>query len=412
MHILQVSFSDYAQGGGGAIAMYRLHESLKQSGMAGKILCGTKTLNSDESILVPPRFRGEHQLRRLTQKLGLNDIDRISSFHIQQMEAFQEADILNFHVIHSGFFNYLTIPKLTTTKPAVMTLHDMWAFTGHCAYSYDCDRWKTGCGRCPDLDSPPTVQRDNTRLEWRFKDWAYQHSQMAVVAPSRWLAGLAQQSMLGSLPIHLIPYGIDTTVFKPHDRAFCRDLLGIPQSKKVLMYSAANISDRRKGVDLLCQALQKLPDSLKTEIVLLVMGSQHRSVEQELSEFQVISLGYIEYEPIKAIAYSAADLFVFPTRADNLPLVLQESLACGTPIVSFKVGGVPDLVRPGITGYLAKSEDPQDFSQGLMTLLEDHALRQKLGENCRAIALSEYPIELQSRRYIEVYQQLLTASHS
>lgn len=408
MHVLQVNFSDYAQGGGGAIAMYRLHQGLKQAGVAGKILCGLKTLNSDESVLVPRTSKWENQLKRLTQKLGLNDIDRVSSFQVQQLEAFQEADILNFHVIHSGFFNYLAIPKLTKSKPAVMTLHDMWAFTGHCAYSYDCDRWKMGCGRCPALDSSPTVRHDNTHLEWTFKNWVYQHSRLAIVAPSRWLVELAQQSMLCHLPIYHIPYGIDTAVFKPQDQERCRDLLGIPKSKKVLMYSAANLGDRRKGMDLLCQALQRLPDSLKAEIVLLVMGSRHNSIEQELSEFQVISLGYVEYEPIKAIAYSAADLFIFPTRADNLPLVLQESLACGTPIVSFKVGGVPDLVRPGVTGYLATPEDMEDFSKGTLSLLEDTALREELRQNCRAIALTEYALAIQAQRYIEIYHQLLS----
>jgi glycosyltransferase involved in cell wall biosynthesis len=110
---------------------------------------------------------------------------------------------------------------------------------------------------------------------------------------------------------------------------------------------------------------------------------------------------------VKAIAYSAADLCVFPTRADNLPLVLQESMAYGTPMVSFNVGGVPDLVRPNVTGYLAKPEDAKDFSQGILQLLEDDTLREKMSANCRAIALQEYPIELQAKRYIELYQQVL-----
>ena len=121
----------------------------------------------------------------------------------------------------------------------------------------------------------------------------------------------------------------------------------------------------------------------------------------------VLNLGYISNDRFKAIVYSAADLFVFPTRADNLPLTLQESMTCGTPMVSFKIGGVPDLVRPGITGYLAQPEDTEDFCNGIVQLLEDQNLRDRLSENCRAITLEEYPLELQAQRYIELYHQVL-----
>jgi glycosyltransferase involved in cell wall biosynthesis len=116
---------------------------------------------------------------------------------------------------------------------------------------------------------------------------------------------------------------------------------------------------------------------------------------------------YVSSDHLKAIAYSAADLFIFPTRADNLPLVLQESMACGTPMVSFNIGGVPDLVRPGETGYLAAPEDTTDFRNGIIELLEDSALRHQMAENCRTIALAEYTIEQQADRYIALYQGLL-----
>jgi glycosyltransferase involved in cell wall biosynthesis len=100
-------------------------------------------------------------------------------------------------------------------------------------------------------------------------------------------------------------------------------------------------------------------------------------------------------------------LFVFPTRADNLPLVLQESMACGTPMISFKIGGVSDLVRPGVTGYLATPEDADDFCKGIVELLEDKTLRDRMSLNCRAIVMKEYPLELQAKRYIELYRQVL-----
>ena len=172
------------------------------------------------------------------------------------------------------------------------------------------------------------------------------------------------------------------------------------------MFGAASLQDPRKGGDLLLDALSNLPNSLKTETLLLTIGSGGEAIAETVG-IPTLNLDYVASDRLKSLAYSAADLFLFPTRADNLPLVLQESMACGMPMVWFKVGAVPDLVRPGITGYLAALEDAQDFSQGIVQLLEDKRLKEPMGENCRAIALEEYPLELQAKRYIELYFQVL-----
>ena len=212
--------------------------------------------------------------------------------------------------------------------------------------------------------------------------------------------------MLNRFPIHHIPYGIDTNSYQPLDKLSCKKILGISKYKKVLLFGAESLKDSRKGGDLLVKSLQILPESLKSETIILTLGNGGESITSDLG-MQVISLGYISGDRLKSLAFSAADLFIFPTRADNLPLVLQESMACGTPMVSFDIGGVLDLVRHNITGYLAKSEDTQDFSNGIVKLLEDDQLRQTMSENCRAIAISEYDLETQAKCYMELYRQLL-----
>ena len=162
----------------------------------------------------------------------------------------------------------------------------------------------------------------------------------------------------------------------------------------------------RKGGDLLVKALESLPAALKAETVLLLLGEGGEAIAEAVG-IPVLNLGYVSSDQLKAIAYCAADLFILPTRADNLPLGLLESMACGTPPVSFRVGGVPELVRPGITGYLAEPGDAHDLSNGILQLLEDEALRQALSQQCRMIALKEYPLELQVQRYLELYRQVL-----
>ena len=404
MKVLHINQSDIL--GGAAIAGYRLHLGLLTQGIDSHLLVGTAKTSGDRVATVPRKPRIENSLLRVSARLGLNYINLISTFDVLKHAFYQRSDILNFHNLHTGYFNYLAIPSLTENKPAVFTLHDMWSFTGHCAYSYDCSRWKTGCGKCPYPDSQPAIRRDATRLEWKLKNWVYSRSDLTIVTPSSWLSEQAKQSMLKCFPIHHIPNGINTEIYQPLDRQQCRSLLGISYSKKVLMFGAQTLKETRKGGDLLLKALSCLPVTLKKETVLLILGNNGEVISEAVG-IQTVNLGYVESDRLKSIAYCAADLFIFPTRADNLPLVLQESMACGTPIVSFKVGGVSDLVRPGITGYLAQPEDAQDFSNGIVQLLEAESLRAWMSQNCRAIALAEYSLELQVQRYIELYHYVL-----
>lgn len=407
MKILQINSSDFAHGGGGAVAMHRLYQGLKQSEIDCKILSGLKTLESSDSAAIPRSDRLEFHLQRLTSGLGLNDIHCLSSFFLKKHPFYQEADLLNLHVIHSGYFNYLALPLLTKSKPAVLTLHDMWSFTGHCAYSYECQRWQFGCGQCPSLKSYPPVSRDMTRFEWIFKNFTYRHSQLAIVTISSWMESCVSQSMLRHFPRYHIPNGLNTTLYTPYDPGQSRSELHIPKDKYVLMFGAANVLDPRKGGDILCHALQNLPTSLKRECLLVSFGHFGADISAMGLDIPVYDLGYVCEDQIKAKAYSAADLFLFPTRADNLPLVLQESMACGTPMVSCDVGGVSDLVRHNVTGYLAQPENVGDFTQGILTLLEDKAGRERMKLQCRAIACEEYSLSLQTERYIDMYRQIL-----
>lgn len=407
MNILHINQSDIQ--GGASIAGYRLHQGLLDSGVQSRMLVGYPQTDSDRVAAVPRRLLLENIIERFTKRLGLNYVHFIHTKKIAQHPFYHSANVLNFHNLHSGYFSYLEIAALTAHKPAIWTLHDMWSFTGHCAYSYDCDRWKMGCGDCPYPETYPRIYRDGTHLEWRLKQRTYQKSNLAIVTPSRWLFDQVQHSMLNRFAVHHIPYGVDTSIYQPLDREQCRTQLSIPATHQVILVAAADLKDPRKGVDLLIQALQHLPNDLQSETTLLILGACDRSVTDSI-KMPVIQLGYVSDDRDKAIAYNAADLVVFPTRADNLPLVLQESLACGTPIVSFEIGGVPDLVRPDITGYLAHPEDSNDLSNGIIQLLKNKLLRDRMREQCRKIAVTEYALELQTKRYIDLYHQVLQHS--
>lgn len=389
--------------------MSRLHSGLKHYGVDSRILCAKRTTNSADVATLPRAdgFRAETVLRSVTSRLGLNDIHRVGSFRLARHAFSKDADVVHFHCTHSGTFSYLAFPVVSRQKPCVFSLHDMWAITGHCGYSYDCDRWKTGCGRCPYPKEHPRVVRDGTRLEWRLKQWAYRHSSLTFISKSSWITRQVRGSMIRDLPLYEIPYGVDTHVYRPLDREACRDVLDLPADRKVLLFVAQSLHSRRKGGDLLVKALQALPPRIRSETMLVVLGRGDESFSQAAG-IPTRQLGYVEGDHLKAVVYSAADLFLFPTRADVFGLVSLESQACGTPVVAFGVTGVPDHVRPGVTGYLAEAENALDFRDGIVRLLDDDSLRSSMGVRCRETVLREFSLDLEVQRHLELYRKLAT----
>jgi glycosyltransferase involved in cell wall biosynthesis len=403
--ILHLNLSDYAATGGTGISVHRLHTALRRAGHQSKILCLVKQFQEEDSIYLDrslPTKAIERLLQKLENPLALKESSRIlSAINLRAHPLYQEADVITLHCIHESFLSYLGLPWLTQ-KPTIYYIHDMWAFTGQCHYSYDCDRWQTGCGSCPHLG---TLKRDNTRLEWKLKKWAYDRSQLHIVTSSHWTHDRVGQSMLKQFPTFQIPHGLDTDLFRPYDAAHCRQILGLPLNKKILMFGAIGLKDYRKGGDLLVEALRGLPDALKAETVLITMGRQESLPgEVDLPSF---NFGFVEDDRLKAMLYAAADVFLFPTRHETFGLVSTESIACGTPVVAFNVGGVSDAVRPGGTGLLAAAENVTEFRDCIIRLLEDDALRHQLSHQSREIALQEYAFDLLAPRHLEVYQQAM-----
>lgn len=394
------------KGGGGAGSMYRLHSNLRKTGLDSRILCEVKNTTDPFVFTKPSANRIERLVKRITASIGLNDIHRVTSWGIAGNVHFRRADIINFQGIHGGFINYLALPRLTAEKPSVFTLRDMWCLTGHCTVSFDCERWKTGCGKCPYLNSHPPVRRDATAWEWRLKDWSYGRSKLTLVAISRWLADQARQSLLNRFPIECIHNGVDTGVFRPFDKKLAKAIFEIPQGHKVLMFSATDLKNFAKGGDLLLKALATLPEALKKQCFLLTMGRNGHLVA-ESAGIHGLDLGYVANERFKRLVFSAADLFIFPSRGEALGQMVLESLACGTPVVAQNLGPLPEMVRPGVTGLLAESEDYVDLGRKIVHLLEDDPLRASCGENGRRMIVEEFSTELETRKYNDLYRRML-----
>ena len=232
-------------------------------------------------------------------------------------------------------------------------------------------------------------------------------SQLHLVAPSRWMAEQVRQSaLLGRFPVTVIPNGLDVEAFAPRDRTFAKDALGLPQEAKVLLFAAHTVSERRKGFSLLIKALAGFRED--RNVFLLAVGG-YSDVEE--IGIPCRALGYISNERLLSIVYSAADLCVVPTLQDNLPNIAMESLACGTPVVGFRVGGMPDLVRDGLTGLLVSSGDSLALREGIRDMLACPEALAAMRLHCRRVAVEEYSMCRQAREHLRLYESL-GAGHS
>jgi len=409
MKILHIHDSDgEARGAGSHIAMNRLYHGLKEAGWESSILCRSRTVESPDFYEIKRNFPMrvlEALLNRAAIALGMNEIAYIYSFNIARHPEFKSADVVHLHSIHGSYFSYLALAHLSRKKPMLFTMHDMWPFTGHCTVSADCERWKTGCGKCPYPNEYPSIRRDNTRLEWKLKNRIYKRSRLTIATVSQDQTEKVKQSMLNHLPTRMIHHGIDTEMFNPLDPLACRKQLGLPADKHVLMFGAADITRHGKGMDLLLRALQNIPDSEKENLVLLTFGKgAHASLDA--IGISAVHLGYVEGDREKAVAYAAADLFVMPSRGESFGLVALESMACGTPVVAHRVGGLTDLVRPEHTGLLAEPENVDELCAAIVRLLQDTVLRDRMGKECRAVAVKEFSMKRCVQEHMALYEEM------
>lgn len=418
MRILHISRAD--NGGGASRAANRLHEGLRRADEDSRMYVLDK-YTGDPLVTQFHASRGRIEwVARNARRLRLNLAQRRyvktataertffsedrTPFYVDACRQMPEAELVNLHWV-AGFLDLGAFFEcLPGEMPLVWTLHDMASFTGGCCYDMDCGKFTQQCGACPQLGSKE--ERDLTRQVWRRKEKYYgarEAGRFHIVTPSRWLEEEVRSSpLLGRFPRSVIPYGLDTEVFQPRNRGVARDVLGIPQGARVVLFVSHEIHTQRKGFALLMEALAGMQSPGK--VFLLSLGAGPAPEIQPLPYVHVPLLGD---DRLLSWIYNAADVFVLPSLADNLPNTMLEAMACGTPVVAFETGGIPDAVRPGVTGLLAKTGDSAELRAAMLELLGNDTKRAEMSANCRRIAVAEYDLSVQARRYVELYTEML-----
>lgn len=308
------------------------------------------------------------------------------------------SKLVHLHWVSAGLLRVEELARLSC--PIVWTLHDAWAFTGGCHYTRDCEGFKKLCGRCPQLGSQR--EDDYSRSLMRRKTRVFEKLDITVVTPSRWLAEMAKQSSLfANKRIEVIPNGIDTENFRPVNYEAARQYLNLSPDLPVLLFGAHSVLDPRKGWDLLWDALQHI----ERPCTLLVFGEGKLSVEK-VPHIIVRQLGRLTDDMSLALVYSAADVFVCPSREDNLPNTVAEALACGTPCAAFDINGLPDMIEHQKNGWLARPFDSADLAEGILWLTR-HPQQDQLRRAAREKAVSEYSMAVMGNRYMALYSDLL-----
>jgi glycosyltransferase involved in cell wall biosynthesis len=409
--------------GGAAGAARRLHEGLLASGCDSQLYVASAELGGSRTTVFQPPMDFPERLLRAARRANIRSAiapyrdqrpadaplfsDDRTQFGPAVIDQIPSCDIINLHWVAGSIDYRLFFRQVPRTTPVVWTCHDMNPFTGGCHYDEACGRFTAQCGQCPQLGSQNPA--DLSRHIWRRKEGAFSlvpPGRLRLVSPSQWLAGEARRSRLAAhLPIDVIPNGVDTRLFRPQDRLLARDVFGIPKNASVILFAAHHLADRRKGFSQLLEAIASMASS--TSIHVLALGA---GTVPENFPHPILPLGYTSSEHLLSLVYSAADVFAIPAEQDNLPNTVLESLACGTPVVGFSVGGVPEAVRPGVTGLLAPSSDVRALRKALSRILNDPQLRAGLSGNCRKIAVEEYSLERQAARYAELYRTILSAT--
>lgn len=417
MRIVHISTNDIR--GGAARAAFRLHQGLTANGQTSSMFVSSKSSqDSRVTVFRPPsdvisrvrrRFKFEQMKRSARQSqvslpAGYESLSMGRSRHngADVLTQLPPCDVINLHWI-ANFIDYQTFfTSLPPSLPVVWTLHDMNAFTGGCHYDLGCGAYTNYCGACPQLGSNDSKDRSNQA--WDRKKIIFSKlsdKQLHIVTPSHWLAAEARRSVFnGQFPISVIPNGLDLEDFAPRGREFARGLLGVSQKAKVVLFVADSLTVHRKGFGPLTEALGLVGQKVK-DLFLISIGNRDLSIDIKIPW---LHLGHLSNDRFLSVVYSAADLFVVPSIQDNLPNTVLESLACGTPIVGFATGGIPDMVRHGITGALAPTQNVAALGSAIADLLEDVTERTEMAENCRRVAIDEYALEVQARAYAKLYE--------
>jgi glycosyltransferase involved in cell wall biosynthesis len=417
-----VHLNTYDGNGGAGRACLRLSDALNANGIDSEVLVyykfgqNSKVKNLSKGLFAKMRAIFNIMAERYFARLFVKAVK--TPFSLQWFgkslihnKTLKEADVIHLHWINHGFLSPKFLAELDLLdKPIVWTFHDSNAFTGGCHVRYSCEHFHQQCGNCPLLRS--SGKDDISHKNWLRKQKAYSELNFHIVAPSNWMAkSVKESSLLGVRNLNVIPNTIEIDVFKPYVKSEAKKILKIAANHFVIMSGfMPSKNDKHKGTQYLIAALNELssrPEIPNDQIELVIFGNKDEKNMPDFP-FKTTFLGTIHKDEHLAKCYAAADVFVLPSLEDNLPNTVMESLACATPVVAFKTGGIPDMVKHLQNGYLAKYEDATDLADGIEWLFL-HEDKEAIQKEARKTILDHFAPGVIATKHEELYLDLLNS---
>ncbi|HOY19025.1 MAG TPA: glycosyltransferase [Haliscomenobacter sp.] len=354
----------------------RLHDEFMKVGISSSIVSlysnvqpSAEQYNLGKKEILVSRLDNkvnDYLTRNADKSLGLFSYP-IFGTNVSRLEQVKQADAIYLHWSHHGFLSLTNMEQLAKLgKPIIIILHDMWYLTGGCHYSFGCEKYQVKCQNCQFFPGDTKNDLSTAGFEKKMKFYA-KYDNLYFVSPSTWLYQCAQQSGLTkNNPVFHIPNVLDRNVYKPFDKKIAKEILNIPKNEQVILFGATSVKNPYKGWEYVKSAMNILYEQRQNEnITVLIFGN---GCNQEISKaipFRTRFMGRLNDEYTLALTYNAADVLVAPSLIDNLPYTIFESLACGTPVVAFDTGGIPDMIQHRVNGYLAKYKDATDLAEGI-----------------------------------------------
>ena len=415
-----VHLNTYDGNGGAGRACMRLNRALLNKGIDSKIIVHYKfgknpaieTFNSNfvqkaytAVTIVLERVLAKRYLKPLRTPFSFAWFGR-SVIHHPDVKA---ADIIHLHWVNHSFLNPEHLAEIAKlNKPIVWTFHDSNAFTGGCHVRYTCDHFKVECGNCPLLkDAGPN---DISHRIWLQKNKAYADMKFCIIAPSSWMKSSVEAgSLMQGRQVERIPNTLETDIFKPADKKQTKQQAGLNPGKFIFLTGfMPSRKDLHKGTQYLLDSLEMLKDRLgaKAEDIELVIFGNRNTDDLPDFPFKTTFLGTINNDEKLANCYAAADAFLIPSLEDNLPYTVMESLACGTPVIAFTTGGIPDMVQHQHNGYLAAYRSAESFTDGMEWII-NYPDKDKLQQQARQTVIDKFAEDVITDKHIALYNQIL-----
>lgn len=380
---------------------FRLHNVFSKTGIESSVITMQSTIIGDPTITeVGRRSRWTAALdAKIQKKIVRFDKGQEGIFSypvigtdLSSYEQIKQADIIYVHWVLNGFMSMKNVEQLARlNKPIIFYMHDTWTITGGCHLDLGCEKFKTACKKCPLLSG--TKNNDIASKGFAQKSRIFnEYDNLYFVAPSKWLYEKAKQSALTkNKPVFHIPNILENETFKHYDKKVSREILNLKADEKVVLFGALAVDSMHKGWRYLQQALEILNNEVdRLNITVLIFGTDYNKQIAEAIPFKVKFVGYLASDYATSLMYNAADVFVAPSLADNLPYTVLEAESCGTPVAAFRTGGIPEMIDHKQNGYLANYKDSTDLAKGILFCLESGIKGYRLPEFESEKVLGQY----------------------